>query len=84
MLNRHPRAFSHLLLAVDFLKQNPREIVVSGTLEDAGTRALLQAVRTTFLPQRVVALANSSADAQLCPLNRGPAAQRQTACLRVP
>jgi uncharacterized protein YyaL (SSP411 family) len=71
LVNRHPRAFSHLLLAVDFLERVPREVVVSGTLDDPGTRALLQATRATFLPQRVVALANSSADAQLCPLIEG-------------
>jgi uncharacterized protein YyaL (SSP411 family) len=70
LVNRHPRLFAHLLLALDFLAQ-PREIVVSGEPDDAGTAALLGAVRGVFAPQRVVALASADSDTALLPLLSG-------------
>jgi uncharacterized protein len=75
LVNRHPRLFAHLLMAVDFLVQEPLEIVISGEPDDAATRSLLAAVRSEFLPQRVVALAGPSAsvDAALMPLLEGRA-----------
>jgi len=70
LVNRHPSAFSQLLLALDFLVAGPREVVLSGRLDDPGTRALLTAVRGTFVPQRVVALADGAHDADLLPVTR--------------
>ena len=63
LANRQPRAFAHLLLALDFAEREPRQVVISGELDDPATRALLRAVRTTFRPQRVVALAGRDAAA---------------------
>jgi len=71
LVNRHPAAFSQLLQAVDFLAAGPREIVVAGARDDARTQALLAAVRGTFLPQRVVALADAEAPSELLPLLEG-------------
>ena len=71
LANRHPRLFAQLLMAADFLAQDPRQIVISGELRDAPTRELLSTVRSTFLPQRVVALASADADAELVPLIAG-------------
>ena len=71
LANRHPRLFSQLMHAVDFERAGPREIVVSGARDSGDTRALLQAVRTTFLPARVVALASADADLSLLPLLEG-------------
>jgi uncharacterized protein YyaL (SSP411 family) len=71
LVNRHPRLFAHLLIALDFLAQQPREIVVSGEADDAGTAALLGAVRGVFVPQRVVALASADSDTALLPLLSG-------------
>jgi uncharacterized protein YyaL (SSP411 family) len=71
LVNRHPRLFSQLLLAVDFLEHGPREIVISGEPGDAGADALLRAVRRQFLPQRVVARATADADSVLLPLLLG-------------
>jgi uncharacterized protein YyaL (SSP411 family) len=71
LVNRHPRLFSQLLLAVDFAERGPREVVISGEIGDAPTGELLRAVRRTFVPQRVVALAHSGADASLLPLLQG-------------
>jgi uncharacterized protein YyaL (SSP411 family) len=71
LANRQPRAFAALMLAVDFVRSGPREIVISGERETADTQALLRRVRSTFLPQRVVALASPDADETLLPLLRG-------------
>jgi uncharacterized protein YyaL (SSP411 family) len=71
LVNRHPRLFSQLLLAVDFAECGPREVVISGELGDAPTGELLRAVRRAFVPQRVVALAHSGADTALLPLTSG-------------
>jgi uncharacterized protein YyaL (SSP411 family) len=71
MVNRHPAAFSQMLLAVDFLSAGPREIVIAGNLATSGVRAMLAEIRGTFLPQRVVAWRGPSSDAQLIPLLDG-------------
>ena len=76
--NRFPVAFSSPLVALSFLKSGPREIVISGELGDADTSALLTALRATFVPNKVVALADSRADLKLMPpldgkLSEGPA-----------
>jgi len=68
MLTRFPRAFSHMLMAVDFLQSGPRAVVVGGEVGSDDTRALLSAVRGRFLPQRVVALAHDNANTQVLPL----------------
>jgi uncharacterized protein YyaL (SSP411 family) len=84
MANRFPAAFSQLLLAVDWLAAGPREIVIAGAAEDERAQAMLQLVRTTFVPQRVVARASPGADPTLVPLvaNRasGPKGARAFVC----
>jgi hypothetical protein len=71
LVNRYPQAFSQMLLAVDFLAARPREIVLAGEPTSAPVAALLRALRGTFLPQRVVALAHAGADPTLLPLVEG-------------
>jgi hypothetical protein len=68
LVGPHPLAFSQLLLAVDWLATGPREVVISGELEDPSTQALLAAVRQTWSPARVVALADSRAETEFLPL----------------
>ncbi|MET0384355.1 MAG: thioredoxin domain-containing protein [Polyangiales bacterium] len=68
-----PQAFSHLLMALDFVRGSPREVVIAGELSDPATQALLAAVRGTFRPERVVALAHADADVELVPLLEGKA-----------
>ncbi len=70
LVNRFPQAFSALLLAVDWLAVGPREIVLAGDPASPGMRAMLRAVRSTFAPQRVVALSAPGADLDLVPLLR--------------
>jgi uncharacterized protein YyaL (SSP411 family) len=62
----------------------PREIVLAGDPSGAPLRAMLRTLRTTFAPQRVVALAGPGADADLVPLLRdkdaGPRGARAYVC----
>jgi uncharacterized protein YyaL (SSP411 family) len=71
MALRAPQAFSHLLMAFDFLRGSPREVVIAGEPNDPATRAMLGAVRSSFRPERVVALAHAGADVNLLPMLRG-------------
>jgi uncharacterized protein YyaL (SSP411 family) len=68
LANRYPAAFSQLLCAVDFLAAGPREIVISGADDHREVQAMLKAVRTRFLPQKVVARARPGCDSALMPL----------------
>ena len=71
MANAWPAAFSQLLIAADFLATGPREVVIAGEASDPAVREMLAEVRNTFLPQRVVALANAGSDRDLIPLLAG-------------
>ncbi|MBL8859262.1 MAG: thioredoxin domain-containing protein [Planctomycetes bacterium] len=74
LANRYPAAFSSLLLSVDWLAVGPREIVVGGERDAPRTQEFLRAIRSTFTPQRVVALADSKGDSKLMPLLEGKVA----------
>jgi len=65
----YPRAFSSILSAADFLAAGPREIVVGGAPEAA--RGLLRAIRSSWCPQRVVALLDAEAPLELQALLEG-------------
>jgi uncharacterized protein YyaL (SSP411 family) len=84
MASRVPAAFSHLLMALDFLRGSPREVVIAGERADADTQSLLAAVRGSFRPERVVALAHAGADVSLVPLladkTPGPDGPRAFVC----
>jgi len=67
-LNEYPQGFAQMLIAVDFLAGPPREIVIAGEPTAPAVRAMLETVRSRFLPQRVVALAGPNADPELIPL----------------
>jgi len=71
MVNLYPAAFSQLLIAVDFLSVGPREVVVAGEASHPAVQTMLEMVRRTFLPQRVVVLAHPGSDASLLPLVAG-------------
>jgi uncharacterized protein YyaL (SSP411 family) len=73
LVNRQPRAFAQLLLAHDFAVRDPLQVVVSGAAEAADTAWLLAAVRGSFRPQRVVALATGAPHEASMPLLEGRA-----------
>jgi uncharacterized protein YyaL (SSP411 family) len=52
---RHPRGFATSLSAMEFMVSAPRDLVLVGAADDPATRAFLQAIRTRFLPNAVVA-----------------------------
>jgi len=74
LVNQYPAAFSQLLLAADFLAAGPREIVLCGKASEPALRAMLEEIRGTFLPQRVVVLAEPDSDRSLLPLIEGKSA----------
>ncbi|MBN8246993.1 MAG: thioredoxin domain-containing protein [Verrucomicrobia bacterium] len=53
-LHQTPHAVPHLLLALDFVLQEPRRVVLAGDPASDGTATLLQAVHSVFQPHRVV------------------------------
>jgi uncharacterized protein YyaL (SSP411 family) len=60
---RAPSAFGHLLSALDFFLASPLEVALIGARNSADTAALLSAVFSRYLPNKVVALAEPD-DAQ--------------------
>jgi len=68
LVNRYPQAFSQMLLAVDMLAAGPREIVLAGEPGTPAFDELLHVVRSTYLPQRVVARGHAGADTELMPV----------------
>jgi uncharacterized protein YyaL (SSP411 family) len=56
---RQPLAFGHLLGALERYLARPQEIAIIGSLDDSHTQALLNEVRSRFLPHAVVAGAAS-------------------------
>jgi uncharacterized protein YyaL (SSP411 family) len=75
---RHPQAFSHLLIALDFRLGEPRQIVIAGDPASTETKALLRSVRRTFRPQRVVTFATPGSDLTLLPVLEGKTAADQS------
>lgn len=65
LANKHPDAFSQLLLAEHERRAGLREVVISGELGDADTEALLRAVRQSPCTERVVVLADARSSGEL-------------------
>ena len=60
-VSAQPLAYLNMLSSVYFEKGEPLDIVITGKTGDAGTAALVAAVRRRFLPGAVVIVADSSA-----------------------
>ena len=52
---RYPRAFAKSLAVVDFLTGGPVELALVGAPDDAGFRALKEAVSRQYVPNRIIA-----------------------------
>ena len=78
-LSKTPAALAEMLLAVDFLHDTPREIVIVTPSSTREAEPFLARLRATFLPNRVLALAVQGGDleaqARLVPLLRGKVAR---------
>jgi uncharacterized protein YyaL (SSP411 family) len=61
LMTHLPQATGQLLIALDFWRGPVREVALVGDLTDAETRRVLQAVRATYEPNRVVAFRQAGA-----------------------
>jgi uncharacterized protein len=61
-MTQYSGGFLKMLVAVDFYLYPPKEIALVGPETDAGTQALLEAVRREFIPNKVVALLDPTSD----------------------
>jgi uncharacterized protein len=62
LLEQIPQGFGELLCALDFFLAPPREVAVVGATEEPGTRELLDVLRTSYLPEAVVAFRDDARD----------------------
>ena len=71
-LMKYPSAFGRALSALDFYLSSPKEIAVIGDSDSDDTRALLHAIWSQYVPNKVVAAAtdHDGHAAQLVPLLR--------------
>jgi uncharacterized protein YyaL (SSP411 family) len=60
-LQRSAAAMPRMLVAIDFHQGKPRQIVLAGDPATADTRAMLEAVYKSFLPNRVILAADGAA-----------------------
>ena len=72
VMESQPFGFAHLLCALDFYLNKPKEIVVVGRREDAPTTDLLNEIQTHYLPNKILQLVtpDDSLDG-ISPLLRG-------------
>ena len=57
-LSRAPTAMPQMAVALDASMSKPRQVVIAGVRDAAGTRALLREVHAHFIPDKVVLLAD--------------------------
>jgi uncharacterized protein YyaL (SSP411 family) len=55
-IESQPFGFAHMLCALDFYLQKPKEIVVLGKREDTATAALIKEIHSTYLPNKTLQL----------------------------
>ncbi len=74
-LNQRPSSYTFMLMAVDFVFGPSQEIVVMGRPDDVQVKESLRILSESFLPNRVIAFVDVSADQRLL--------QEQADCLRI-
>ncbi len=72
-LSRAPRGYLKMLAAVDFVVYPPKEIAIVGPKSSPATASLLDALRTTYVPNKVVAFMEPSDESagSVVPLLKG-------------
>ncbi len=60
-LTKNPTAMPQMLVALDASLTEPRQVVIAGPRDDAGTRALLRETHAHFIPNKLVLLADGGA-----------------------
>ena len=56
-MEKQPFGFAHMLSALDFYLEKPKEIVVVGKREEAATQELLNKIHSLYLPNKTLQLA---------------------------
>ena len=56
-MEKQPFGFAHMLSALDFYLEKPKEIVLVGKREEAATRELLNKIHSLYLPNKTLQLA---------------------------
>jgi uncharacterized protein YyaL (SSP411 family) len=67
-VQRMPRAMPQMLAAVDFATAKSRQVVIVGKRDDPGTQEMLRAVRSRFIPVKIVMLVEDSTKEKLSSL----------------
>jgi uncharacterized protein YyaL (SSP411 family) len=79
-LTRSPTRLSQMLLAVDYHLESTKEIVIVAPETGGDLEAMLEKLRATYLPNRVLSVvregANLDAHAELAPLVKGKVARK--------
>jgi uncharacterized protein YyaL (SSP411 family) len=57
-LRQTPVALPHMLAAVDFMLDKPKQVVIAGKPDAADTKAMLREVHARYLPNKVVLAAD--------------------------
>jgi uncharacterized protein YyaL (SSP411 family) len=60
-MRSQPQSFTHMLVALDYYFGPTKEIVLSGDLSQTDTKRLLGAIRETYVPNSIIALATTDA-----------------------
>ena len=82
-LTRYPRGFAKSLAVVDFLTEGPIELALVGAPDDAAFAAIQGAMRTAYLPNRIIAITHRSEEGLLIrclPGNRRWLDRRRSMC----
>ena len=70
-LTRYPRGFAKSLAVVDFLTEGPIELALVGEQNDPNFSAIQGAMRTAYLPNRIIAVTHRSDGGSAHPLLAG-------------
>ena len=82
-LTRYPRGFAKSLAVVDFLTEGPIELALVGAPDDAAFAAIQDAMRTAYLPNRIIAITHRSDGGSAHPLLAGKSTVAGRAALYV-
>jgi uncharacterized protein YyaL (SSP411 family) len=66
-LEQQPFGFAHMLAAVDFYLEKPREIVLVGNKDDPAAAELLRRINSLYLPHKTLQVLDPAASAEKIP-----------------
>ncbi|HEX2387287.1 MAG TPA: thioredoxin domain-containing protein, partial [Candidatus Binatia bacterium] len=66
-VEQQPFGFAHMLAALDFYLDKPKEIVIVGSEEEPGTLRLLDAINALYLPNKTLQLISPDAPPETIP-----------------